>query len=40
MIGLYLVTVIILFWYFYPILSAKVIPYSEWLSHMWYSGWI
>ena len=39
-IGLYLVTVIILFWYFYPILSAKVIPYSEWLSHMWYSGWI
>jgi dolichyl-phosphate-mannose-protein mannosyltransferase len=39
-IGLYLLTVIILFWYFYPILSAKVIPYSEWLSHMWYSGWI
>ena len=39
-VGLYLLTVIILFWYFYPILSAKVIPYSEWLSHMWYSGWI
>jgi dolichyl-phosphate-mannose-protein mannosyltransferase len=39
-IGLYLLTVIILFCYFYPILSAKVIPYSEWLSHMWYSGWI
>jgi len=37
-IGLYLVTVIILFWYFYPILSAKVIPYSEWYSHMWYTG--
>ena len=37
-IGLYLVTVIILFWYFYPILSAKVIPYSDWLSHMWYTG--
>ena len=30
-VGLYLLTVIILFWYFYPILSAKVIPYSEWL---------
>jgi len=39
-IGLYLVTVVILFFYFYPILSAKVIPYSEWYSHMWYSGWI
>jgi dolichyl-phosphate-mannose-protein mannosyltransferase len=39
-IGLYLLTVIILFWYFYPILSAKVIPYTEWLHHMWYSGWI
>jgi len=40
LVGLYVVTVVILFWYFYPILSAKVIPYSDWLSHMWYSGWI
>jgi dolichyl-phosphate-mannose--protein O-mannosyl transferase len=39
-IGLYVVTVVILFFYFYPILSGKVIPYSEWYSHMWYSGWI
>jgi len=42
-VGLYTVTVAILFWYFYPILTAQVIPYADWLSHMWYTvgvGWI
>jgi dolichyl-phosphate-mannose-protein mannosyltransferase len=42
-VGLYTLTAVILFWYFYPILSAQVIPYSDWLSHMWYTvgvGWI
>ena len=32
-----------MFWYFYPILAGKVIPYPDWLSHMWYRighGWI
>jgi len=38
--GIYVLAVLILFWYFYPILAGKVIPYSDWLSHMWYSGWI
>ena len=38
--GLYVLTVLVVFWYFYPILSGKIIPYSDWLSHMWYSGWI
>jgi dolichyl-phosphate-mannose-protein mannosyltransferase len=36
--GIYVLAVLALFWYFYPILSAKAIPYSEWLSHMWYRG--
>jgi dolichyl-phosphate-mannose-protein mannosyltransferase len=36
--GSYVLAVLVLFWYFYPILSATVIPYSDWLSHMWYSG--
>jgi dolichyl-phosphate-mannose-protein mannosyltransferase len=42
-VGLYTLTAVILFWYFYPILSAQVIPYSDWFSHMWYTvgvGWI
>jgi dolichyl-phosphate-mannose-protein mannosyltransferase len=39
-VGTYVLAVLVLFWYFYPILSAKVIPYSSWLSHMWYTGWI
>jgi hypothetical protein len=24
----------------YPILAGKVIPYQDWLYHMWYHGWI
>jgi dolichyl-phosphate-mannose--protein O-mannosyl transferase len=38
--GTYILAVLILFWYFYPILAGKIIPYSAWLSHMWYHGWI
>jgi dolichyl-phosphate-mannose--protein O-mannosyl transferase len=40
LVGVYVLAVLCLFWYFYPILAGKVIPYSDWLSHMWYSGWI
>jgi len=42
-VGLYVLCVLLMFWYFYPILAAKLIPYSDWLSHMWYrvgKGWI
>ncbi len=42
-VGAYLLCVLLMFWYFYPILAAKLIPYSDWLSHMWYrvgKGWI
>jgi dolichyl-phosphate-mannose--protein O-mannosyl transferase len=38
--GAYVLAVLALFWYFYPILAGKIIPYSSWLSHMWYHGWI
>jgi len=38
--GIYVLAVLILFWYFYPILAGKIITYPDWLSHMWYSGWI
>jgi dolichyl-phosphate-mannose-protein mannosyltransferase len=40
LVGIYVLAVLALFWYFYPILAGKIIPYSDWLSHMWYSGWI
>ncbi len=40
LVGIYVLAVLVLFWYFYPILAGKIIPYSDWLSHMWYSGWI
>jgi dolichyl-phosphate-mannose-protein mannosyltransferase len=39
-VGGYVLAVLGVFWYFYPILAGKIIPYSDWLSHMWYSGWI
>jgi dolichyl-phosphate-mannose-protein mannosyltransferase len=38
--GTYVLAVLILFWYFYPILAGRIIPYASWLSHMWYHGWI
>jgi dolichyl-phosphate-mannose--protein O-mannosyl transferase len=40
LVGVYVLAVLCVFWYFYPILAGKIIPYSDWLSHMWYSGWI
>jgi dolichyl-phosphate-mannose-protein mannosyltransferase len=40
LVGAYVLVVLVLFWYFYPILAGKIIPYSDWLSHMWYSRWI
>jgi dolichyl-phosphate-mannose-protein mannosyltransferase len=36
--GAYVIAVLVLFWYFYPILTGQAIPYSDWLSHMWYQG--
>ena len=38
--GAYLLGVLVNFAYLYPVLAAKVIPYSAWLSRMWYHGWI
>ena len=42
-VGAYVLCVLLMFWYFYAILAGKVIPYPDWLSHMWYRigrGWI
>jgi dolichyl-phosphate-mannose--protein O-mannosyl transferase len=41
--GAYLLAVLLMFYYFYPVFAAKVIPYPDWLAHMWYRigrGWI
>jgi len=38
--GVYLIAVLANFYYLYPLLAAKIIPYSSWLSRMWYRGWI
>ncbi|TVZ01030.1 phospholipid carrier-dependent glycosyltransferase [Trebonia kvetii] len=36
--GAYVLGVLILFGYFYPIMTGVVIPYGDWLGHMWYQG--
>jgi dolichyl-phosphate-mannose-protein mannosyltransferase len=38
--GAYLIAVLANFYYLYPVLAAKIIPYTSWLSRMWYHGWI
>jgi dolichyl-phosphate-mannose--protein O-mannosyl transferase len=38
--GAYMLAVLLNFAYLYPILSAQIIPYSQWLARMWYHGWI
>ena len=43
LVGAYVLCVLLMFWYFYPILAAKVIPYQDWWSHIWYrigDGWV
>jgi dolichyl-phosphate-mannose--protein O-mannosyl transferase len=42
-VGAYVLTVLLMFWYFYAILAGQVIPYHDWYAHMWYRigrGWI
>jgi dolichyl-phosphate-mannose--protein O-mannosyl transferase len=38
--GAYLLGAAVLFWYFYPVMTAEVIPHGQWLSRMWYYGWL
>jgi dolichyl-phosphate-mannose-protein mannosyltransferase len=38
--GGYLIAVLLNLAYIYPILTAEVIPYSAWLSRMWFHSWI
>jgi dolichyl-phosphate-mannose-protein mannosyltransferase len=38
--GGYLLAVLLNFYYLYPVIAAKVIPYSSWLARMWFSSWI
>ena len=35
-----MLAVLLNFAYLYPLLTAQAIPYTSWLSHMWYHGWI
>jgi dolichyl-phosphate-mannose-protein mannosyltransferase len=38
--GLYLLAVLVNLAYIYPVLTAEVIPFSAWMSRMWFHRWI
>jgi dolichyl-phosphate-mannose-protein mannosyltransferase len=38
--GGYMIIVLLNFAYLFPILTAEIIPYSDWLSRMWFHSWI
>lgn len=38
--GAYLLAVLWNFYYMYPVMAAKIVPYTTWFSRMWYHGWI
>lgn len=39
-VGVYLIAVVLMFAYFYPILAAQMIPLDAWRARMWFPGWI
>jgi len=38
--GAITVYILVMFIYFYPILSAQTITYNQWLDRMWWPSWI
>ncbi len=38
--GVFSALVVLNFAYLYPILTDQLLPYSHWLSRMWFKGWI
>ncbi|MBL7489021.1 phospholipid carrier-dependent glycosyltransferase [Frankia sp. AgB1.9] len=39
-LGVYLITVVLLFAYFYPIMTDQMISLSGWRARMWFPGWV
>ncbi|MEO5875664.1 MAG: phospholipid carrier-dependent glycosyltransferase [Streptosporangiaceae bacterium] len=38
--GLFVLAVLVNFWYLYPVLAAKNLPYDLWNARMWFKSWI
>ncbi len=39
-VGVYLIAVVLLFAYFYPIMTDQMISLSGWRARMWFPGWV
>jgi dolichyl-phosphate-mannose--protein O-mannosyl transferase len=38
--GAYVLIVLANFYYLYPVLTGKIIPYDAWHARMWFDSWI
>jgi dolichyl-phosphate-mannose-protein mannosyltransferase len=38
--GSYVVVCVMLFFFFWPVYTAQVIPYAQWAARMWFPSWI
>ena len=38
--GSYVLSCVLLFFFFWPVYTAQVIPYAEWARRMWFPSWI
>ncbi len=39
-VGTYLVTTVLLFFFYWPVYTAQVISYADWARRMWFPSWI
>ncbi|GMA86288.1 hypothetical protein GCM10025868_15380 [Angustibacter aerolatus] len=38
--GSFVLSCVLLFFFFYPLYTAQVIPYTQWAARMWFPAWI
>lgn len=39
-VAAYVLTVVLVFWFFLPVLTGEVVPRDEWADRMWFDRWI
>jgi dolichyl-phosphate-mannose--protein O-mannosyl transferase len=39
-VALFLVSALVLSWFFYPVWTGEVIPYTAWQIRMWFPTWV
>jgi dolichyl-phosphate-mannose--protein O-mannosyl transferase len=39
-VGIFVMLTLVISWFFYPVWSAQVIPYTAWQIRMWFPTWV